>query len=158
MLTQDYVRAVFRYDTGNLYWLGKRRGAPKNKPVGSLDGAGYLTCMLDGKHQLVHRMIYLHVCGYLPKVIDHINGDRCDNRIENLRATTNAGNQQNMRVASASSKSGLLGAFYNASKNQWFSRICVNGQRIWLGNFDTAEQAHIAYVNAKRKLHFTCTI
>lgn len=158
MLTQKYVQSVFRLENGNLYWLGNRRGAQKNKPVGSFSGGGYLSCVLDGKHYLIHRIVYLHVHGILPMFIDHINGNRQDNSVKNLRPATRAENQQNMRRAFLTNKSGLLGAFYNKANKKWFSRICVDGRRLWLGTFDTAEQAHEAYINAKRKLHLTCTI
>ena len=158
MITQIYIQSVFKYDNGQLFWLGNRRGAPKNKPLGTNVGDGYLGCMLDGKHYLLHRLIYLHVHGYMPKLVDHINGDKKDNRIENLRDVTANGNQQNMRKAYSTSQSNLLGAFYSNQTKKWFSRICVNGKRLWLGTFDNPEKAHNAYIKAKRDLHKTCTI
>lgn len=159
MLTQTYLHSVFKYENGQLYWIGKRRGAQKNKPIGCKVGEGYVGCMLDGKHYLIHRLIYLYVNGYMPIYdIDHINGNRSDNRIENLRPVTKQGNQQNIRKAYTTSKSGLLGAFYSKKHKNWFSRICVNKKSKWLGNFKTPDEAHQAYLKAKRNLHFTCTI
>jgi hypothetical protein len=158
MLTQEYLQSVFRYENGNLYWIGNRHGAKKTKPVGYKSSTGYVQCMLDGKHHLVHRLIYLYATGLFPTVVDHINGDPSDNRIENLRDTTPSGNQQNIRKAYSTNKSGLIGAFYSKKLGTWFSRICVNNRRIWLGTFATPELAHGAYLQAKRKLHSTCTI
>lgn len=158
MLTQDYIKSVFHYNNGHLFWLGKRKGAPKNKPVGSLAHGGYLHCMLDGKHYLIHRLVFLYFNGYLPENVDHINGNRADNRIENLRAVTKKGNQQNMRKAFSTSKSGLLGAFLSGKTNKWFSCICTAGKRVHLGTFNSPEEAHEAYIKAKRELHKTCTI
>lgn len=158
MITQNYIQTVFRYNDGHLYWLGNRRGAPKNKPVGSKVGENYLGCMLDGKHYLLHRLIYLYIHGYMPKFVDHINGNKTDNRIENLRDVTASGNQQNMRQAYVTNKSNLLGAFYSTQTKKWFSRICVNNKKLWLGTFDSPEKAHQAYIKAKRELHITCTI
>ena len=115
--------------------------------------------MLDGKPYLLHRLVYLYIHGYMPvNDIDHINGDKTDNRIENLRVVSKAGNQQNIRKAYTTSTSGLLGAFYSKKHRNWFSRICVNGKRKWLGTFENSNQAHQAYVEAKRYLHPTCTI
>ena len=158
MITQTYIQSVFKYDNGQLFWLGNRRGAPKNKPLGSNVGDGYLGCMLDGKHYLLHRLIYLHVHGYMPKFVDHINGNKKDNRIENLRDVTAYENQQNMRKAYSTNKSKLLGAFYSSQTKKWFSRICVNGKKLYLGTFDSPEKAHDAYIQVKRDLHKTCTI
>jgi hypothetical protein len=158
MITQDYIKSVFKYENGQLYWLGNRQGAPKNTPVGSISSGGYLSCMLDGKHYLLHRLIYLYNHGYMPENVDHINGDRKDNRVENLRAVSKSGNQQNMRVAYSTNKANLLGAFYSKQTKKWFSRICVSNKRLWLGTFKTPEEAHHAYIKAKRELHKTCTI
>ena len=159
MLTQTYLQSVFKYENGQLYWISNRRGVQKNKPINCKVGSGYIGCMLDGKHYLVHRLIYLYINGYMPKNdIDHINGNKSDNRIENLRVVTKKDNQQNMRKAYSTSKSGLLGSFYSKKHNNWFSRICVNGQRKWLGCFKTPDEAHQAYLKAKRNLHSTCTI
>ena len=159
MLTQKYLQEVFEYRNGQLYWIGKRRGAKKNKPISNKVGSGYVGCMLDGKPYLLHRLVYLYIHGYMPvNDIDHINGDKTDNRIENLRVVSKAGNQQNIRKAYTTSTSGLLGAFYSKKHRNWFSRICVNGKRKWLGTFENSNQAHQAYVEAKRYLHPTCTI
>lgn len=159
MLTQTYLQSVFTYKDGQLYWVGNRRGAKKDKPISGKVGIGYVGCMLDGKHYLLHRLVYLYIHGYMPvDNIDHINGDKTDNRIENLRVVSKTGNQQNMRKAYTTNKSGLLGAFYSKKHKNWFSRICVNGKRKWLGCFKTSEEAHQAYVTAKRNLHPTCTI
>lgn len=159
MLTQTYVQSVFKYENGQLFWVDNRRGAKKNKPIGNKKNTGYDSCMLDGKHYLVHRLIYLYVHGYMPKNdLDHINCNKTDNRIENLRVVTKTGNQQNMKKAFSTSKSQLLGAFYSNKHKNWFSRICVNGKRKWLGCFKTPIEAHEVYIKAKRKFHLTCTI
>jgi hypothetical protein len=159
MLTQTYLHSVFKYENGQLYWIGNRQGAKKDKPISSKVGHGYLGCMLDGKHYLLHRLIYLYVHGHMPDGdVDHINGNRSDNRIENLRVVTKKGNQQNMRKAYSTSKSGLLGAFYKQKTKKWHSSICVSGKRFYLGTFNSPDEAHKAYIKAKRDLHPTCTI
>lgn len=85
--------------------------------------------------------------------IDHINGDRSDNRIANLREATIAENKQNIGNAPSHNKSGLIGAHRDASGRGWSSCIIVNKKYTYLGRFATAEEAHAAYVKAKTELH-----
>jgi hypothetical protein len=91
-----------------------------------------------------------------PKFIDHINGKRSDNRIANLRAATAATNAENRHGGQKGSTSGLLGVARNG--NNWQAYICVQRKPIYLGTFKTPEEAHQAYLNAKRKFHDACTI
>ena len=90
--------------TGTLRWR-ERPGCPDfnaqwaGKPAGKLDPTnGYLRLMIDGRHQYVHRMVWLHVKGYLPpKDLDHIDGDRTNCAISNLRPATKAESNRNRR-------------------------------------------------------------
>jgi hypothetical protein len=115
--------------------------------------------MIDRKYYLAHRLAWLYMYGELPKLcIDHINGVKNDNRISNLREVTSILNQQNYTKPNITNKANLLGAFYCETRKRWFSRICVNNKRKYLGTFPTALDAHNAYVKAKRELHPTCSI
>ncbi len=88
--------------------------------------------------------------------MDHLNGDASDNRLANLRDVPQEVNQQNQRRANADSKTGLLGASPRGPRFQ--AAITTQGDRRYLGLFDTAEEAHQAYLTAKRQLHAGCTI
>ena len=88
--------------------------------------------------------------------IDHINGDRKDNRIVNLRDATAKINAQNIRKAPVNSSTGYLGVTKKGSKYR--AQISLNGSKKHLGYFDTAEEAHERYVEMKRILHPGCTI
>jgi len=88
--------------------------------------------------------------------IDHINGIRHDNRISNLRLATNKQNCQNTKQARVNNKSGFLGV--SPSGDKFISTIQKNGKQLYLGTFETKEEAHEAYLNEKRKLHEFCTI
>ena len=84
--------------------------------------------------------------GHIPDnfFIDHINGNKTDNRLCNLRLVTNGQNQQN-RPAPKNSSSGYRGVTWHKKANKWMSRICHNGKREMLGLFETAEEAYEVY-------------
>lgn len=162
-LTQERVRELLDYNprTGDLKWRVSRGNPVKaGDKAGSLMRDGHLEISIDGHRCLVHRVIWLHVYGRWPNgYIDHIDGNPSNNRIENLRDVRRQINQQNQRRARADNRStGLLGAYYNARAKRHFSSIGLNGKSIHLGYFDSAQEAHEAYVRAKRELHEGCTI
>jgi hypothetical protein len=149
------LKELFQYDpnTGNFTWLhnaGKRVKA--GQIAGCLHKNGYIQIGIDKKVHLAHRLVWLYVYGEYPKnQIDHRNGIRSDNRVANLRDATSAENCQNLLRARGSS--GLLGAHFQKTRNRWSSSIKLNGTKTHLGYFKTAEDAHVAYLNAKRALH-----
>lgn len=128
--------------------------------VGTVRGTGHIHLKVNGKLVQAHRLIYAFVHGPIPSCmeIDHINGNRTDDRIANLRAVTRGGNMQNQRRAHANNTSGLLGVYYKPKNKKWAAQIQANKKRMNLGLFKTAEEAHTAYLKAKRELHDTCTI
>jgi hypothetical protein len=87
------------------------------------------------------------------KQLDHINGIKRDNRIENLREATDSENQQNQKKPPAHNTSGFLGVTKYKRNGKWVAGIKLNGKRINLGYFDTPEAAHAAYLQKKKELH-----
>ena len=85
--------------------------------------------------------------------VDHINHDRTDNRIENLRLVNANENGKNQK-ASVRNKSGVVGVSWKKSKNKWHSQIMVNGKQIHLGFFDNIDEAKKARIDAERKYGF----
>lgn len=145
---------LFNYDplTGKFSRKEEYRGNAKHK-IGSLC-KGYVIIKIDGHGYAAHRLAWLYVHGHSPVgVIDHINGDKADNRIANLRDTTHQVNAQNISVTNPKSRSGLRGAYWASSIGRWMSLITVDWKRIYLGNFQTAEDAHQAYLQAKAIHH-----
>ena len=126
-----------------------------------LNTQGYRV-LQDGDAEVYeHRVIWEQANGPIPAGmhIDHINGCRADNRLENLRLTTPSQNGQNKRKAQSNNhSSGMLGAYLHKPSGRWYSRIHVEGKSRSLGYFATAIEAHSAYVNAKREFHPYCTI
>lgn len=142
-----YLRERYAYspETGEV--TSKRLG----RAVGSDDGKGYIRLCLKGRTVLAHRLAWLLMTGEWPtNLIDHINGKRDDNRWCNLRDVDSATNLQNRAKARRDSASGLIGVSLrkNRTKKPWAAII-----RATIGYFATAEEAHAAYLEAKRKLH-----
>ena len=109
--------------------------------VGCLRPDGYLCATIGGKPYQLHRLIWLYAHGSWPSgEIDHINGNRSDNRIENLRDVTSSQNGRNKRVSSANT-SGVTGVTWFKSRNKWVAAMNMNGKRIHLGYFETIDDA-----------------
>lgn len=158
--TIEHLRASLNYDadTGIFTWAAhKRRPDLVGKPAGSAQSAGYWAIAVHNRKQLAHRLAWAYVTGEWPtQHIDHINGDKRDNRFCNLRQVSRHGNLQNMRKATKANKVGLLGV--SAHQGKWRAQIMVNGVTVRKSGFDTPEAAHEAYLILKRQLHDTCSI
>jgi hypothetical protein len=162
MITQERLKFLLNYDpeTGlfTRTCATPRTNKFKNVPVGYKEPRGYIRATIDGKWYLLHRMAWLYVHGEWPNIIDHINGNRADNRIANLRNTDALGNRCNQRSAHKNNISGRLGVSWIGKLGKYISTINYKGSRYNLGFFDDPDEAHQAYLEAKRKLHATCTI
>ena len=147
-LTQDTLRDVLNYNpkTGEFHWLVK----PASKThIGQRAGSketvrGYWVIGIAGKVYKAHRLAWLYVYGDLPKHLDHINRNRTDNRVKNLREATKTQNGGNSKVRRAGR---LKGAYWHKNDRKWTS--AVGGK--WLGNFSTEQEAHEAYVKAAKR-------
>ena len=154
------VRVALNYDasTGVL----TRKVASSRMKVGDVAGSmhktGYLTFFIFSTQQLAHRIAWLHFYGEWPLgQIDHIDGNRSNNRIDNLRVVDNKTNGENRRAANRNNAGGALGVRKHRT-GRFEARIKTNGRVIYLGLHDSAELACAAYVTAKRKLHAGSTL
>ena len=160
-ITAETLKSMLRYDrdTGKFFWAIDMSSTAQAGNEAGTDRYGYVVITIDGSKYRAHRLAWLFVFGEWPSgVIDHINGRRSDNRIENLRDVTVSINTQNQTKANRDSKTGVLGVSKHSLCDKFVSQITVNNKRIYLGLFDTAELANLAYVDAKRKFHEGCTI
>lgn len=161
-LTAERIRNLLDYnpETGELRWRNNMNGnAMAGSVAGSPQSAGYISIRIDSRPYLAHRLAWLHVHGEWPaNQIDHVNGVRYDNRLVNIRETDNRGNQQNLHNAHSDNKTGLLGAYWHKGAQKFSAQIMIDGNLKYLGLFNTAEEAHAAYLEAKRKFHSHCTI
>jgi hypothetical protein len=157
-LTAARLRELLHYDpeTG-VFTRVTSNPATNGRPVGWLDGEGHRYLRVGGVIYAAHRLAWLFSYGEWPRdVIDHVNGEKDDNRLPNLRDVDMYINMQNIRRARIDSSTGILGV--SQYKKRFRADIKVNGKRKYLGNFITPELAHAAYVAAKRLYHPGCTI
>lgn len=161
------LRELLAYDplTGEFRWRVGRKRAPMGALAGGKTSHGYIRIGVDmGGQQYAHRLAWLYMTGEWPSCeVDHINGDKSDNRWSNLRGVSSTINKQNKRRPQSNNKSGFLGVSLNSSRkncpSKWLAQICLpGGKRRFLGNFKTPEEAHEAYLKAKRSLHEGCSI
>lgn len=159
MITQDRLKELVTYDasTGLFFRRVWTNGVKDmDKPMGSIDSKGYMWASVDGKIHRLHRLAILYVTGTMPDRtldVDHRDMDRTNNRFANLRIVTRVVNMQNKQRPSANNKSGFLGVYMHKQLGRFTAQIRINGKNTHLGMFDTPEQAHQAYIEAKRKHH-----
>lgn len=155
---------------GRLHWRQEKRAGFKGsvvlhaagEPAGCARRDGRMVVRVDGRLYLSYRVAWAIHFGEWPREqIDHINGDHTDDRLHNLRCVPFLLNAQNKRSASRGKKScGLLGVYANKrnSESPWRACIGAGGKTRQIGVFKTPEEAHAAYIEAKRRLHEGCTL
>lgn len=157
MLTRERLLEVLDYDreTGVFRWRETRGSKIKAGCVtGNKDRDGYLVIWIDYVRYKAHRLAWFYVHGEWPNgVIDNRNGERAHNAIDNLRDVSRGVNQQNLRRAAVNSKTGVLGVSFDSSRQKFSAYIWVDGRTKNLGRFHTVDEAHAAYLAAKRQFH-----
>lgn len=157
VLMSDYQKFSnwFSYDpeTGDLRWNKTRGSAKAGHLVNCVNSEGYLVVALDGKQYRSHRIGWLLHYGEWPvSDLDHIDLDKTNNRIANLRECNDAQNQWNTKREAG--KSRYKGVDWHTKTGRWRARIRIgSGQRIELGYFATEELAADAYAAAAVKYH-----
>jgi hypothetical protein len=155
ILSQAQLKELLHYDpiTGVFTWK-QCRG---RQSAGSVAGAlchGYIRIHLDGKNYAAHRLAWLWVHGCWPEnEIDHIDRNRANNSIQNLREATRGQNAQNMTLKAAAS-SRFRGVHFSASRAKWVAQIRINGRAKHLGIFENEIDAAAA-AEAARVKHYT---
>lgn len=159
MPTVAEIQNLFAYnpETGQLFWRVARGRVAAGAPAGSQHSSGYMQVMVGRANLYAHRVAWCLTHNEWPAgCLDHKDGDRANNRLDNLRVATRPMNAQNRRKPAKSGSTGFLGVTPHRGR----FRACIFTARRTqsLGVFDTPEAAHAAYVNAKRQLHEGCTI
>lgn len=161
-MTQDQLAEALNYDPATGLFSWKRNGGHcrVGEVAGYIEKRGYRQIGIMGKLYRAHRLAWFYAYGEWPKFqIDHIDGDKANNALANLRDVKPRQNSENCRKAPKSNKScGLLGVTFHKAANKWMAQIRTEGKHKSLGLFLDPLEAHQAYLTAKRELHKGCTI
>ena len=147
MVTQEYLKEHFLYDPEG-FLIRKKTGKRAGSKITSLHR--YSRINLFGRQYFTHRLIFLMLTGELPTILDHINGDCADNRIENLRVATQNQNCLNRRHH-RNSASPYKNVWWHKATQKWCVRITMNGVSKVFGYFDDIEFADLVAVEAREK-------
>jgi len=144
-----YLRYLFNYQEGKLFWAISRGNVLKGDRTGSVRGKGYRSLGIDGIRYFEHRVIWSWHYGAIPEgyQIDHFNGNKQDNRIENLRLATHSDNSSNCGITRTNT-SGHKGVSWCREKRRWVAAISINGKTINLGRYNDKGDAAKAYIEA----------
>lgn len=156
MITQTELKDKLNYDhsTGVFTWAKSQSNRVKNGNSAGYNHHGYIQVRIGDTKYYTHRLAWLWVYGYIPeKEIDHIDGNRSNNNIDNLREVTSQENSRN-RSKSNINKSGHVGVIWNKNASKWQSYIKVCGEQIYLGVFQDKNDAIVARKIAEREYGF----
>lgn len=153
-LTAARVRELLTYEpeTGVFRWRNPASNRMKPGQIaGSPNNLGYVYLTIDGRKYRAHRVAWLVLHGLMPtEEIDHINGNRADNRAANLRLSDRASNMLNQRGPRADNRTGVAGVKRTKS-GRFIARFAGGGKTAYLGTFDTVDDAAAAYAAAKSR-------
>lgn len=156
MVNQEELHKILDYDplTGIFRWkVAKGYKIKVGSIAGSETGRGYLRIVIDNKKYMAHRLAWFHTFGeWPPKFIDHINGNKLDNKLSNLRLATRAENGYN-RPALKNNTSGVKGVYWHTGEEKWRGRMHVDGVEIQIGRWDSLDEARLAMEKARKDLH-----
>ena len=140
MVTQQELKDLFEYTDGKLIRKISKGNTKAGSSIGNFRKDGYLQAEINRHKYLLHRLIYIYHYGTAPKYIDHINGIKSDNKIENLRSATYSENNRNAKRRKNSS-SGVKNVSWYPNAQKWAVRIYYEGKNKYFGSFDTKEEA-----------------
>ena len=152
-ITKEELGDVFTYVDGSFYWKIKPSSRVNiGDKVGGTDGGGYIRNRIHGRCYSTHRLIFLFFNGYVPEYIDHIDGNRSNNKIENLRECTWSQNQQNSKLRT-NNTSGIKGLSYVKRSNKWLARISLNKKVLFYKEYSSKSEAVFELRKERERLH-----
>ena len=152
MVTQERLHELFEVDLRTGFFINRKdRCKVKAGTIAGWWAGNYWKIKIDCETYLTHRLLWFFVHGTWPEEIDHRDGDHTNNAFSNLRDATSSQNKCNK--SSTVGVSGLRGVYPNHKGGQsWRSMIQIGKRQIWLGSFNTKEEAALVYKEAA-KLH-----
>lgn len=146
-LTKECLHDLFRYEDGKLFWKQLDTGRRIDVEAGWIDKLGYRYIGLERKTYRAYHLIYMMFYGHMPRLIDHIDGNPLNNKIENLREASSLQNSWNQKKR-CTNTSGIKGISWSKKNNKWVARCMINYKSHFVGSFssiDCAEDAIKAF-------------
>lgn len=154
-LEKEYLNILFEYSEGQLYWkINKSFRVKMGDKAGKQNAFGYIQIKIDRKDYYAHRIVWVMHNGSIPKgmFIDHIDNDKSNNRISNLRLATKSQNGCN-KPKNKNNTSGFKGVSFHKGIGKYVAQIKVNNKGKSLGAYNTAEDAALAYQKESSIIH-----
>lgn len=152
-LTKEYLQSIFYYKDGELYWKNTINSrAIKDCVAGHVNSRGYKYITLNKQRYLAHRLIFILFNNYIPNFIDHIDNNKLNNKIENLRNCTNTQNQYNSKLSKIN-KSGIKNVYWNKRDKKWQVTLSVHGKQKSFGKYEDLELAELVAIEARDKFY-----
>jgi hypothetical protein len=151
-ITQQTLLNAFEYKEGILYWKNPTSRSVKVGDKVGCNNNGYRLLCINKQYIHAHRAIFIMHHGYSPEIVDHIDNNKSNNKIENLRPATKAENAWNSKIHKHNT-SGIRGVSWNKQTNKWRAAINVNGKALHLGRFNDIKDAENAVKLARQTYH-----
>ena len=151
MITQERLKELYDYRDGAFFW---KSTDDEHKPTPITKHHRYRRLVVDKKAYALHRLVFMYHHGYFPEIVDHIDNNRENNSVENLRETTQQMNCLN-RVTHINSKSGCKNVYWEKITKKWCVNITVDRIRRTIGYFEDFEFAELVADEARQKFHGT---
>ena len=156
LITAVELRGLLYYspESGLFTWLIHAGGVLPGSVAGCCNSLGYVVLGLKGKKYKAHRLAWLYTYGLWPAAtLDHLDADRSNNRMANLRCVSHSHNMQNIKIASVRSQTGVRGVYWSRRLCGYMASIKCEGKNKRQGPFKTIEAARVAYISLKRSHH-----
>lgn len=150
--TKEDVVSLFEYKDGKLFRKINSSNQKAGNESGWVKNDGYRAVRFKNKDVLVHRLIFFVHYEFMPVQVDHINGDKTDNRIENLRQASASQNNYNQKI-SKKNKSGCKNVSWNKTRNKWVVRVKYEKVKLKQWYVDDFEFAELLATEAREKFH-----
>jgi len=151
-LTKDLLHELFEERDGELYRKVTRGGSKAGSRAGHVGNRGYRNVVVNGRQYMEHRLIWIMHGNDPVEMLDHIDGNQLNNRIENLRPVTNSQNQMNMRIPKDNT-SGIKGVSWNKSAKKWVGQVWKNGKNHRTKFFECKDKCAKAVADLRKSLH-----
>jgi HNH endonuclease len=151
-LNKEVLNDIFQYQDGKLFWKKITGNRAKIGDIAGRQSGSYRMVGLHKRAFMEHRLIFMMHHGYFPQEVDHIDGNKLNNKIENLRSASHLENLRNQKIR-INNVSGHKNVGWASREQKWRVRLTVNRKDKHIGYFDDRELADLVAVEATNKFH-----